>query len=190
MGANVIVTEVDEIKALEAVMDGFRVMPIKQAAKIADFICTLTGDINVVDGPHFEVMKNGCIISNSGHFDVELNLKKLKTMAKKVTKVRNFVEEYELKDGRKIYVLAQGRLINLASAEGHPAQVMDMSFSNQALAAEFLVQNKGKLENKVYTLPEKLDRSIARLKLNAIGVKYDKLTAEQKKYLSSWEEGT
>jgi adenosylhomocysteinase len=190
MGANVIVTEVDEIKALEAVMDGFRVMPIKEAAKLADFICTLTGDINVVDEEDFEVMKDGCIISNSGHFDVEINVKGLAKMAVKNEEVRNYVHEYTLKDGRKIYVLADGRLINLASAEGHPAAVMDMSFSNQALAAEFIAKNRGKLENKVYKLPEDVDRNIAKLKLEAMGVKYDKLTAEQAKYLSSWEEGT
>lgn len=190
MGAKVIVTEIDEIKALEAVMDGFVVMPMKEAAKQSDFICTVTGDINVLDKEHFQVMKNGCIVSNSGHFNVEINIGELEKLSKKRSTVREFVEEFQTKDGRKIYLLGEGRLINLASAEGHPAQVMDMSFSNQALAAEFIVKNKGKLGNKVYTLPEKLDREIARLKLKSIGVKFDKLTPEQSHYLASWEEGT
>lgn len=190
MGAKVIVTEVDEIKALEAVLDGFHVMPMKEAVKLADFVCTVTGDINVLDIEDFKVMKDGCIVSNSGHFNVEINLDDLKSLSKQVIEVRENVEEYVLKDGRSIYVIAQGRLVNLAAAEGHPAQVMDMSFANQALAAEFIVDNKGKLENIVYKLPEEADREIARIKLKYLGVKYDKLTAEQKHYLESWEEGT
>lgn len=190
MGANVVVTEVEHVKALEAVMDGFRVMPMKQAAKIADFICTLTGDINVIDDHDFAVMKDGCIISNSGHFDVEINKKALKQMSKSVRTVRPFVEEYLLKDGRRIYLLAEGRLVNLASAEGHPACVMDMSFANQALGAEYMIKQADKLEKKVYVIAEKLDKDIARIKLKALGMQIDTLTPEQKKYLSSWELGT
>jgi adenosylhomocysteinase len=189
MGANVIVTEVDPVKALEAKMDGFRVMPMVEAAKEADFICTSTGDINVVDVEDFEVMKDGAIICNSGHFDVEINIKGLEKLASEVREVRAFVKEYKLQ-GKCVYTLADGRLVNLASAEGHPACVMDMSFANQALGAEYLVQNKGDLENKVYVLPEELDAEIAQLKLDAMGVKIDELTDEQKKYLSSWQHGT
>jgi len=190
MGAKVIVTEVDPIKALEAVMDGFDVMPMKQASKLSDFICTLTGDMNVIDEEDFKVMKDGCIVANSGHFDVEINKIALKKLAKKITLARDFVEEYEMKDGRKIYLLAEGRLVNLASAEGHPACVMDMSFANQALGAEYMIKNRSKLKNQVYVIPEDIDRNIAKLKLQALGVKIDNLTAEQKKYLSSWESGT
>ncbi|MEI6058075.1 MAG: adenosylhomocysteinase, partial [bacterium] len=190
MGAQVIVTEVDPIKALEAVMDGFRVMPIKEAAAQADFMCTLTGDINVIDLDSFKVMKDGCIISNSGHFDVEINLKALQTLTKEKRIIRDFVQEHKLKDGRKIFVLGEGRLINLASAEGHPASVMDMSFANQALGAEFILNNHKTLNNQVYVLGKEIDEEIATLKLKALGVHIDTLTAQQKKYLSSWEEGT
>ncbi len=190
LGANVIVTEVDPIRALEAVMDGFRVMPMLEAVKTADFVCTLTGDINVVDKKHFSFMKNGCIVCNSGHFDVEINKVSLNELAKSKRKIREFVEEFTLGDGKKIYLLADGRLINLASAEGHPASVMDMSFANQALGAEYMLRNRGKLKNQVYVIPQDVDENIAKLKLASLGVIFDKLTPEQKKYLASWEEGT
>jgi adenosylhomocysteinase len=190
MGANVIVTEVDPLVALEAVMDGFRVMPMMEAAPIGDIFCTLTGDINVVDKQHFEVMKDGAIVSNSGHFNVEVNIPALEEMAEEKRLIRQFVEEFQLSDGRRINLLADGRLINLAAAEGHPASVMDMSFANQALAYEYMLKNADQLENKVYMIPEELDRQIAQLKLEAMGVKIDVLTPEQDKYLSSWEEGT
>lgn len=190
MGANVIITEIDPVKALEALMDGFRVMPMKNAAKEADFICTITGNINVVDKDDFHVMKDGCIVCNSGHFNVEINLQELERMTKKKSQVREYVEEFELKDGRKIYVLGEGRLVNLVCATGHPASVMDMSFANQALGLEFMLKNKGKLEKKVYTLADDIDQKIARLKLKALGIKYDKLTVEQETYLESWDQGT
>jgi len=191
MGAQVIVTEVDPLKALEAVMDGYQVMPMAQAARIGDIFCTLTGDINVVDAHHFEAMKDGAIVANSGHFNVEINIPALVDMSVGDPKlVRPFVDQYETKDGRKINILGEGRLINLASAEGHPASVMDMSFANQALSAEFMVKNAEKLEKKVYTVPEEIDAEIARIKLEAMGVNIDTLTAEQVKYLNSWEEGT
>ncbi len=190
MGANVVVTEIDSIKALEAVMDGFRVMPMIEAVKIADFVVTATGDKHVLDGEDFAVMKDGCIVSNSGHFNVEINIPDLEAMSVDQRQPRPFVQQYILKDGRKINLLGEGRLINLASAEGHPSAVMDMSFANQALAAEFLIQQKGKLGNGVHALPKDVDREIATLKLAAMGVKIDVLTAEQEKYLSSWEEGT
>jgi adenosylhomocysteinase len=191
MGANVIVTEVDPLKALEAVMDGYRVMPMMEAAPIGDIFCTLTGDINVVDTHHFEVMKDGAIIANSGHFNVEINIPGLEGMAQGEPKlVRPFVQQYELKDGRRINLLGEGRLINLASAEGHPASVMDMSFANQALSAEYMVKNAEALEKKVYAVPEEIDAEIARIKLEAMGVDIDTLTEEQVKYLNSWEEGT
>jgi len=190
MGADVIITEVDPLKALEARMDGFRVMPMVEAVRQADFIVTVTGNINVVDKHHFENMKDGCIVSNSGHFDVEINIKALEEMAVSKRKIRDFVDEYTLEDGRKIYILAEGRLVNLAAAEGHPAQVMDMSFANQALSAEYLVKNKGKLEPKVYKVPDELDFEVARLKLRAMGITIDELTDQQKEYLSSWEHGT
>jgi adenosylhomocysteinase len=190
MGANVVVTEIDPMKALEAVMDGFRVMPMSEAAQIGDIFVTATGDINVLDSSHFEVMKPGAIICNSGHFNVEINLKSLGQMAEGQPRlVRPFVEEYIVK-GRPIYVLGEGRLINLASAEGHPASVMDMSFANQALGAEFMVANAKALQNQVYTIPEEVDREIARLKLEAMGIQIDKLTAEQEHYLNQWQEGT
>jgi adenosylhomocysteinase len=190
LGANVIVTEVDSLKALEAVMDGFRVMPMQEAAKEGNLFCTLTGDINVIDKHHFEVMKDGAIISNSGHFNVEINLPALEEMAESKRQVRPFVEEYTLKDGRRLHILGEGRLINLAAAEGHPASVMDMSFANQALSLEYMVRNADKLENTVYGVPEDIDREIARLKLEAMGVDIDTLTEEQEKYLHSWEHGT
>ncbi len=190
LGANVIVTEIDPIKALEAAMDGFRVMPMVDAAPLADFICTATGDINVLDGPHFEVMKDGAIVANSGHFNVEINIPALEKLAAEKRQPRPFVEQYLLKDGRVINLLGEGRLINLASAEGHPSAVMDMSFANQALASEFLQKNKGKLANGVHALPKEVDREIASLKLAAMGIRIDTLTPEQDKYLNSWEEGT
>ncbi|MEK7442347.1 MAG: adenosylhomocysteinase, partial [Chloroflexota bacterium] len=190
MGANVIVTEIDPLAALEAVMDGFRVMPMGEAAKVGDIFCTVTGNKNVLDGEDFKVMKDGAIISNSGHFNVEIDIPALEGMSKGKRHVREFVETYDLKDGRKINLLGEGRLINLASAEGHPASVMDMSFANQALGAEYMLKNADKLKPDVYTIPVDVDREIARLKLEAMGVKVDKLTAEQDKYLNSWEEGT
>ncbi|PMP76577.1 MAG: adenosylhomocysteinase [Sulfurihydrogenibium sp.] len=190
MGADVIVTEVDPLKALEAVMDGYRVMPMIEAAKIGDFFVTVTGNINVIDREHLEVMKDGAIVSNSGHFDVEINLKALNEMAVKTREIRENVREYTLKDGRNIYVLAEGRLVNLAAAEGHPAQVMDMSFANQALSAEYVYKNADKLQKTVYKVPDELDFEVARLKLQAMGVQIDTLTPEQIEYLSSWEHGT
>jgi len=194
MGANVIVTEVDALKAIEATMDGFLVMPMEKAAPMGDIFVTLTGDINVIDGRHFSKMKNGAIVCNSGHFNVEINISALKKMSSSVRKVREFVEEYTLQNNKKIYILAEGRLINLAAAEGHPASVMDMSFANQSLSAEWLVkQSKVSgigLENKVYPVPKDIDEKIAELKLESLGIKIDELTPEQKKYLSSWQEGT
>ena len=190
LGSNVIVTEVEPLAALEAVMDGFRVMPMNDAAEIGDIFCTLTGDINVIDKHHFELMKDGAIVSNSGHFNVEINIPSLETMADEKRKPREFVEQFILKDGRRINLLGEGRLINLAAAEGHPASVMDMSFANQALSLEYLMAHEKELENRVYTIPEDVDREIARLKLEKMGVKIDTLTDEQKKYLASWEEGT
>ncbi len=190
MGSNVIVTEVDPLKALEAVMDGFKVLSMKEAAKVGDIFVTLTGDINVIDEKHFELMKDGAIIANSGHFNVEINIPALEKLSKSKRLVRPFVEEYEMADGRRIYILGEGRLINLASAEGHPASVMDMSFANQALSLEYLVKNASKLEKKVYSVPEAIDMKIAELKLAAMKVKIDKLSTEQVKYLASWQEGT
>ncbi len=190
MGSNVIVTEVDPLKALEAVMDGFRVMPMNEAAKVADIIVTLTGDINVVDDHHFDLMKDGAIVANSGHFNVEINIPALEKKSISKRLVRPFVDEYVTRDGRRIFILGEGRLINLASAEGHPASVMDMSFANQALTLEYLMKNASKLEKRVYSVPEEIDKKIAELKLSAMGVNIDKLTAEQVKYLASWQEGT
>jgi adenosylhomocysteinase len=191
MGSLVIVTEVDPLKALEAVMDGFQVMPMMEAARIGDIFCTVTGDINVIDSRHFEVMKDGAIVANSGHFNVEINIPGLANLSKGDPKlVRPFVEQYETKDGRKINLLGEGRLINLASAEGHPASVMDMSFANQALAAEFMVKNAKTLEKRVYSVPPEVDAEIARIKLAAMGIHIDDLSPEQSKYLNSWEEGT
>jgi adenosylhomocysteinase len=191
LGANVVVTEVDPLKALEAVMDGFRVMPMMEAAEIGDIFVTSTGDINVVDTHHMEAMKDGAIVSNSGHFNVEINLKGLREMAVGEPElVRPFVEQYTLKNGKHINVLGEGRLINLAAAEGHPASVMDMSFANQALGAEFMLNNAKSLEKQVYTIPEEIDMEIARLKLAAMGVTIDTLTAEQEQYLHQWQVGT
>ncbi|WP_084610971.1 adenosylhomocysteinase [Archangium violaceum] len=190
MGADVVVTEVDPTTALEAVMDGFRVMPMSEACRIGDFFCTVTGNIDVIRQEHFEKMKDGAIVSNSGHFNVEIDLKTLHKMAKGRAVLREFVEEFTLRNGKRIIVLGEGRLINLASAEGHPSSVMDMSFANQALASEYMVKNHRKLEKKVYAVPEHLDQEIARLKLHAMGVKIDKLTPAQVKYLGSWQEGT
>jgi adenosylhomocysteinase len=190
MGANVIVTEINPLPALEAVMDGFRVMPMEEAAKIGDIFCTVTGDLNVLDREDFAVMKDGAILANSGHFNVEINIPALEAMSKEKTKVREFADQFVLNDGRRLNLLGEGRLINLAAAEGHPASVMDMSFANQALGAEFMVTHAKELEKKVYSIPGVIDREIARLKLAAMGVKIDTLTPEQEKYLNSWEEGT
>jgi adenosylhomocysteinase len=190
LGAQVIVTEVKPVRALEAVMDGFRVMPIVEAAKIGDVFVTITGDINVIGKAALAVMKDGAILANSGHFDVEINLPALKAMAKSQRQIRPFVEEYALKDGRRLYLLAEGRVVNLSAAEGHPAAVMDMSFANQALGLEHLVKNKGKLKTAVYPVPEAIDRQVARLKLKSMDINIDTLTPEQEKYLSSWEQGT
>lgn len=190
MGANVIVCEIDPVRALEALMDGFRVMRLIEAAKIGDIFITSTGDKNVIDKEHLMKMKNGAILANAGHFNVEINIEVLEKLSVKKRRVRPMMDEYQLKDGRRLYLLGEGRLVNLTAAEGHPAEVMDMSFSNQALAAEYFVKNKRKLKNKVYSLPQKLDREVARLKLKALGVKIDRLTKEQKQYLTSWQEGT
>jgi adenosylhomocysteinase len=190
MGANVIVTEVDPLPALEAVMDGFRVMPMPEAAVIGDIFVTLTGDINVIDKHHFVLMKDGAIVANSGHFNVEINIPALEQMAKEKRLVRPFVEQYILEDDRSINVLGEGRLINLAAAEGHPASVMDMSFANQALSLEYMVRNSGTLDKKVYSVPEEIDKDIARLKLEAMDIQIDTLTDEQIAYLNSWTEGT
>jgi adenosylhomocysteinase len=190
MGANVIVTEVDPLKALEAVMDGYRVMPMVEAAPIGDVFCTLTGDLHVLDTSHFEVMKDGAIISNSGHFNVEINIPGLEEMAEEKIRVRPMIDQYLLPDGRRLNLLAEGRLVNLAAAEGHPSSVMDMSFANQALSAEYMVKNADTLQNKVYGVPEEIDAEIARLKLEAMDINIDVLTPEQVKYLNSWQEGT
>ena len=190
MGANVIVTEVNPLRALEAVMDGFRVMPMKEAAKVGDIFCTVTGNTSVIRKEHFERMKDGAIVCNSGHFNVELDIKGLKSITRRKRLAREYVEEYQLKNGRSIYLLAEGRLVNLASAEGHPASVMDMSFANQALSVVYLVKRGDKLEKQVYTVPEEIDLEIARMKLFSLGVQIDNLTKEQKDYLASWELGT
>jgi adenosylhomocysteinase len=191
LGSNVVVTEVDPLKALEAVMDGFRVMPMMEAAAIGDIFVSATGDVNVIDTHHMETMKDGAIVCNSGHFNVEINLKGLRGMSVGEPElIRPFVEKYTLKSGKHINVLAEGRLINLAAAEGHPASVMDMSFANQALGAEFMLNNAKSLDKQVYTIPEEIDMEIARLKLEAMGVTIDTLTAEQEKYLNQWQVGT
>ncbi|MHC2994734.1 MAG: adenosylhomocysteinase [Candidatus Atribacteria bacterium] len=190
MGAQVIITEVDPMKALEAVMDGYQVMPIKEAAKIGDIFITLTGDINVISTKEFPLMKDGAILANSGHFNVEVNIKALEDLAKSKKRVREYIEEYTLENGKKINLLAEGRLLNLSAAEGHPASVMDMSFANQALSAEYLVKEGKNLEKKVYSVPGAIDKEIARLKLESMKIKIDKLTREQEKYLSSWKMGT
>ncbi|GAB4282654.1 MAG: adenosylhomocysteinase [Coriobacteriia bacterium] len=190
LGANVIVCEVDPLRALEAVMDGYRVMPAVEAAAVADVWVTVTGDINVIDSPMFEAMKDGAIIANSGHFNVEINIPHLREKAVSVREVRPLVEEFTLADGRRIYLLADGRLVNLACAEGHPASVMDMSFANQALSAEYMVKNAASLTPGVYPVPEEIDQGIAALKLATMGVRIDELTEEQRTYLDSWQEGT
>jgi adenosylhomocysteinase len=190
LGANVIVTEVDPVKAIEAAMDGYLVMPMAEAARIGDVFCTVTGNISVIRQEHFEVMKDGAIVCNSGHFNVEIDLADLAASAVERREVRPNVEEFVLKNGRKIFVLAEGRLVNLAAAEGHPANVMDMSFANQALSAEFMANNAGSLQRKVYAVPVEIDREIARLKLSTMGLSIDTLTPKQVQYLASWQEGT
>ena len=189
-GAHIIVCEVDPLRALEAVMDGYQVMPIAKAAPLGDFFCTLTGDMNVIRAEHFATMKDGAIVSNSGHFDVELDLPGLAEAAVERRPIREFVEEFTLKNGRKIYILGEGRLINLAAAEGHPSSVMDMSFANQALSAEYMANEYAKMAKKVYPVPQYIDEEIARLKLASMGIEIDTLTPEQEKYLASWEMGT
>jgi len=190
MGAEVIVTEVDPIKAIEARMDGYRVMPMEKAAEIGDIFCTVTGNIHVIRREHFERMKDGAIVCNSGHFNVEIDIPALESLAVEKRRVRPFVDEYRMEDGRRIYLLAEGRLVNLSAAEGHPASVMDMSFANQALSAEYLVKEGKSLKPDVYVVPEHIDRNVAELKLNALGIEIDKLTEEQIEYLNSWEMGT
>ncbi len=191
MGSNVVVTEINSIKSLEAAMDGFMVMPMIEAAKIGDLFCTLTGNTHVIRKEHFEAMKNGAIVCNSGHFNVEIDIEALESIATKVNKsVRNFVDQYVLKNGKSVYLLGEGRLINLAAAEGHPACVMDMSFATQALSTEYVIKNKGKLAPKVYDVPKEIDEWVASLKLKSMGITIDALTKEQVKYLASWEEGT
>lgn len=190
MGANVIVTEIDPLRALEAVMDGLQVMSMDEAAKIGDFFCTVTGNTGVIRKEHFIKMKNGAIICNAGHFNVEIDLKGLRGISKGKRKLREYVEEYTLSNGIRINVLAEGRLVNLSSAEGHPSSVMDMSFANQALCVEYIVKNAKKMDNKVYDVPEKVDKTVAKMKLKALGMKIDELTQEQRNYLHSWEMGT
>lgn len=190
LGANVVISEVDPLKALEAVMDGFRVIPIKEAAKIGDIFITLTGNINVITKQHFSLMKNRVLVANAGHFDVEIDIKGLEKMAIKKRKIKPLVTEYTLRKGKVIYLLAEGRLVNLAGAEGHPAEVMDLSFANQALSCEYIAKFKDKLEKKVYKVPERIDYRIAELKLKLMGVKIDKLSKQQKAYLTTWREGT
>jgi adenosylhomocysteinase len=190
LGSRVIITEVEPVRALEAVMDGYQVMPLIEAAKIGDIFITITGDKNVIDKAHLQAMKDGAILANTGHFNVEINIPALESLAKSKRRLRPLVDEYVLKDGRHIYLLAEGRVVNLAAAEGHPASVMDMSFANQALCLEYMVKNKGSLEVKVHPVPEEIDKQVARLKLDAMGINIDQLTSQQKKYLTSWEEGT
>ena len=190
LGADVIVTEIDPVKGIEAVMDGFRVMPMVEAAKQGDVFITVTGNKNVIRREHFEVMKGGAIVCNSGHFNVEIEIPALEALSSGKKEVRPLVDEFQLKDGRKIYLIAEGRLVNLATAEGHPASVMDMSFANQSLSAEYLMKNYKTLKPEVYVVPEDIDREIARLKLESMGHRLDKLTAEQEHYLASWQEGT
>jgi adenosylhomocysteinase len=190
LGAHVIVTEVDAMKALEAVMDGFQVMPMEKAAEVGDVFVTATGDKHVIAREHIDRLKDGAILANTGHFNVEIDIPALRSLATETREARVFVEEFTLADGRKVYLLAEGRLVNLAAAEGHPAQVMDMSFANQALAAEFVISNAASLERKVYDVPQEIDDEIARLKLATMGVAIDELTEEQAAYLASWDEGT
>jgi adenosylhomocysteinase len=189
-GAQVIIVEVEPVRALEAAMDGFQIMPLLVASKVGDIFITVTGDKNVIDQKHIEVMKNGAILANSGHFNVEINIPAIEEMSTSKRRIREFVDEYSLKDGRRLFLLGEGRLINLAAAEGHPASVMDMSFADQALSLEYLVRNHDKLERKVYPVPENIDADVARLKLESMNISIDKLTREQKKYLTSWQEGT
>jgi adenosylhomocysteinase len=189
-GADVIITEINPVRALEAVMDGFRVMPMPEAAKIGDIFITVTGNKSILTHDHFERMKDGAVIANSGHFNVEIDIPALEKLSSSKKPVRPFVEEYVMKDGRKLYLLGEGRLINLAAAEGHPASVMDMSFANQALASEYLVKNASSLKHEVYSVPENIDRHIAKLKLDSMGIQVDKLTPDQEQYLASWSEGT
>ena len=189
-GADVIITEINPVRALEAVMDGFRVMPMPEAAKIGDVFITVTGNKSILTHDHFERMKDGAVISNSGHFNVEIDIPALEKLSSSKRPVRPFVDEYVMKDGRKLYLLGEGRLINLAAAEGHPASVMDMSFANQALASEYLVKNASSLKHQVYSVPENIDRHIAKLKLDSMGIQVDKLTPDQEQYLASWSEGT
>ena len=190
LGAQVIVTEVEPLRALEAIMDGYRVMPLMEAAKIGDIFITIAGDKYVIDKAHLQAMKDGTILANSGHFNVEINTPALEDMARSKRRIRPFMDEYTLNDGRRLYLLGEGRLINLAAAEGHPGNVMDMSFANQALSLEYIAKNKSKLELKVYPVPEEIDKQVARLKLDSMGIKIDSLTPAQEKYLTSWEEGT
>ncbi|TRM97536.1 adenosylhomocysteinase, partial [Sulfolobus sp. B1] len=190
LGARVIVTEVNPIRALEAVMDGFEVMPMSSAAKVGEMFVTATGGLNVIGIQHILEMKNGAILANAGHFNVEIDVKGLKEVAKSVKNIRPYVDEYELPNNKKVYLLAEGRLVNLAAAEGHPSEVMDMSFSNQALAVEYLVKNRGKLSNKVYNVPEELDYQVAKIKLKTMGIQIDELTEEQKEYMKQWKYGT
>jgi len=190
MGANVVVTEIDPVRALEALMDGFQVSTLLEAAPRADVVITVTGNLNVVDKAHVEALKDGAIICNSGHFNDEINIPAIDELTRAKRTIRDFVQEYQLQNGRRVYLLGEGRLINLAAAEGHPAAVMDMSFANQALGAEYMVKNSTELKNQVYVVPEEIDREIARLKLASMGVTIDRLTAEQQKYLASWEQGT
>ncbi len=189
-GADVIITEINPVRALEAVMDGFRVMPMAEAAKIGDIFITVTGNKSILTHDHFERMKDGAVIANSGHFNVEIDIPALEKLSSSKKPVRPFVDEYAMKDGRKLYLLGEGRLINLAAAEGHPASVMDMSFANQALASEYLVKNASSLKHEVYSVPENIDRHIAKLKLDSMGIQVDKLTPDQEQYLASWSEGT
>jgi adenosylhomocysteinase len=190
MGANVVVTEIEPLAALEAVMDGYRVMPMVEAAKIGDIFCTVTGDLNVIDKKHFEVMKDGALVANSGHFNVEINIPALEAMSSETHRVRHQLDEYRLNDGRRLYLAGEGRLVNLAAAEGHPAAVMDMSFANQALSVAYIREHADELPNNVFPVPEFIDQEIALLKLQAMGVNIDILTSEQENYLASWTEGT
>lgn len=190
MGARVIITEIDPLKALEALMDGFEVMPVEEASRIGDIFVTVTGDINVLSEKSFKVMKDGAIVANSGHFNVEIDIERLKKMAVKKRIIRDFVEEYTLKNGKRMYLLGEGRLINLVAAEGHPSSVMDLSFANQALSVLYLSKNKGRLKPSVYRVPEEIDKRVAELKLKAMGIRIDSLTPEQERYLHSWQMGT
>lgn len=190
LGADVVVTEISPVRGLEAVMDGYRVMPMAEAAKIGDVFITVTGNKSILSHEHFEKMKDGAVICNSGHFNVEIDIPALEKLSSGKKSVRPFVDEYAMKDGRRIYLLGEGRLINLAAAEGHPASVMDMSFANQSLACEYLVKNARELQKQVYPVPEAMDRQIAKLKLESMGVQVDKLTPDQEQYLASWSEGT